>query len=259
MDRSRPHYLFCVTDWHELKNGTVQARALGPAMAVGVDRIPDFLGRIVLIGIFGALATNQTLGAISFFEKASETRFLDLAIILAGILYIGVVVGTTIIRVDPLRSAVGLEPRLSALVGTFLSVGLVMLAPADIGTELRVTSLILIVSGLFMSTFALLCLGRAFSVTAQARRLVVTGPYAVVRHPLYLCEEITILGIALAHLSIAAVLIVVVQWMFQLRRMTNEEKVISATFPEYAAYAAKTPRIIPDVFSRRLRDFWNSR
>src|SRR4029077_7970043 len=99
--------------------------------------------------------------------------------------------------------------------------------------------------GFVMSTFTLLWLGRAFSVTAQARRLVVAGPYAIVRHPLYLCEEITVLGIALAHLSIAAVLIVVLQWVYQLRRMTNEEKVISATFPEYAAYAAKTPKVIP--------------
>ena len=104
-----------------------------------------------------------------------------------------------------------------------------------------------------MSTYALLSLGRAFSVTAQARCLVVTGPYAIVRHPLYLCEEISVLSIALAHLSLVAVLIVVVQWIFQLRRMTNEEKVIDAAFPEYAAYAAKTPKIVPLAFSRMIR------
>ena len=37
------------------------------------------------------------------------------------------------------------------------------------------------------------------------------------------CEEIAFIGIALTHFSIEAVLVVVVQWLFQLRRMTNEE------------------------------------
>jgi protein-S-isoprenylcysteine O-methyltransferase Ste14 len=83
---------------------------------------------------------------------------------------------------------------------------------------------------------------------AQARRLVTTGPYAIVRHPLYLCEEITVLGVALMHFSFVAVLMVAAQWMFQLRRMTNEEKVLGAAFPECVAYAARTPKIIPRLF-----------
>ena len=228
-------------------------------MASRFGEISDFVGRMALISIFGALATNQTLGAIARFANGTETRLLDLAIAFSGIFFTAVVVGLTIIRSEPVRRAIGLEPRLSALVGAFLAVGLVALAPADLGTGLQVTSLILIIAGSVMSTCALLWLGRAFSVTAQARRLVVTGPYAIVRHPLYLCEEISVLGIALAHLSIAAALIVLVQWMFQLRRMTNEENVIDASFPEYAAYAAKTPKIVPHVLSRMIRDIANWR
>jgi protein-S-isoprenylcysteine O-methyltransferase Ste14 len=226
-------------------------------MAPRFSEISDLLGRMALICIFGALATNQTLGAVALFEKGGATRLLDLAIALSGIFFTSVVVGLTIIRIEPVRRAIGLEPRLSALAGAFLAVGLVGLAPADLGTGLRVTSLILITAGSVMSTWALLWLGRAFSVTAQARRLVVTGPYAIVRHPLYLCEEISVLGIALAHLSIVAVLIVLLQWMFQLRRMTNEEHVIDAAFPEYAAYATKTPKIVPHVLSRKIWDLAN--
>jgi protein-S-isoprenylcysteine O-methyltransferase Ste14 len=56
-----------------------------------------------------------------------------------------------------------------------------------------------------------------------------------------------------------AVLIVVVQWIFQLRRMTNEEKVIDATFPEYVAYAAKTPKIVPLALSGMIRVLLNWR
>jgi protein-S-isoprenylcysteine O-methyltransferase Ste14 len=221
------------------------------------EKVSDFVARIVLVCGFGTLATYQTFGAIAAFENASEMAILDPAIAFASIFFTAVVVGLTIMRIEPIRSAIGIEPRLSALVGAFLSVSLIALAPADLGTGLRVASLILIMAGSVMSTCALLWLGRAFSVTAQARRLVVTGPYAIVRHPLYLCEEISVLGIALAHLSIAAALIVAVQWTFQLRRMSNEEKVIDATFPEYAAYAARTPKIVPLVLSRMVRVLLN--
>jgi protein-S-isoprenylcysteine O-methyltransferase Ste14 len=236
-----------------------QACANRRVLATRFGEISDFLGRMALIIMFGALATNQTLGAIALFETGRESRLLDLAIAVLGIFINADVIGLTIKRIEPVRSGIGFEPRLSAFVGAFLAVGLVALAPANLGTGLQVTSLVLIMAGSVMSTCALLSLGRAFSVTAQARRLVVTGPYAIVRHPLYLCEEISVLGIALAHLSIAAALIVLVQWMFQLRRMTNEETVIDAAFPEYAAYAAKTPKIVPHLLSWKIRGLANWR
>lgn len=213
-----------------------------------VNKVGDFVGRTALVGIFAALAANQTLAVIALFGNSGEQGFLDLATRLASIAYIVLVVGLTIVRLKPIRNAEGFEPRLSALAGTFLSIALVMLPLADIGTGLRVTSLILIAAGWVLSACVLLWLGRAFSVMAQARRLVTTGPYTIVRHPLYLCEEIMVLGVALTHLSVAAVFIVAVQWMFQLRRMTNEEKVLGAAFPECAAYAARTPKIIPRLF-----------
>ena len=213
-----------------------------------VNKVGDFVGRTALVGIFAALAANQTLAVIALFGNSGEQGFLDLATRLASIAYIVLVVGLTIVRLRPIRNAEGFEPRLSALAGTFLSIALVMLPLADIGTGLRVTSLILIAAGWVLSACVLLWLGRAFSVMAQARRLVTTGPYTIVRHPLYLCEEIMVLGVALTHLSVAAVFIVAVQWMFQLHRMTNEEKVLGAAFPECAAYAARTPKIIPRLF-----------
>ena len=212
---------------------------------VEVNRVGDLAGRIALVTIFATAAINQTLGVIALFADYGEPRFLDLATRLASIAYVVLVLSLTIVRLKPIRNAEGFEPRLSALAGTFLSIALVQLPLADIGTGLRVTALILMAAGWILSACVLLSLGRAFSVMAQARRLVTTGPYAIVRHPLYLCEEITVLGVALAHLSIEAVLIVAVQWMFQLRRMANEEKVLGAAFPECAAYAAGTPKIIP--------------
>jgi len=43
-------------------------------------------------------------------------------------------------------------------------------------------------------------------------------------------------------------LLLAVQIAFQLRRMRNEEVILGAIFPEYAAYKAKTARLIPGVY-----------
>jgi protein-S-isoprenylcysteine O-methyltransferase Ste14 len=211
-------------------------------------QVADLVGRIALVTFFAAMATLQISAVIALFADSSAPSFLDVASRLASIAYVVLVVGLTVLRLKPIRHAEGFEPRFSALAGTFLSIALAALPPAEIGTGLRVTSLAMIAAGWVLSLCVLLWLGRAFSIMAQARCLVTTGPYAIVRHPLYLCEEITVLGVALARFSLWAVLIVAVQWMFQLRRMDNEEKVLGAAFPECAAYAARTPKIIPRLF-----------
>src|SRR5471032_2969917 len=195
--------------------------------------ISDFAGRATLVVFFCFLTTNKIMGVMRMLQNQEDIRFLDFAANVAGLAFVMLVVGMTIVRLKPLRSAEGFEPRLSALVGTGLSMGIIALPQADIGVALHITALVLILVGWILSVYVLLWLGRAFSIMAQARRLVSGGPYAIVRHPLYLCEEFAVLGIVITHLSIEAVLIMVVQWLFQLRRMANEEKVLREAFPEY--------------------------
>jgi protein-S-isoprenylcysteine O-methyltransferase Ste14 len=95
---------------------------------------------------------------------------------------------------------------------------------------------------------ALAWLGRSFSIMAEARRLVTHGPYALVRHPLYAAEVIGALGLFLQYASPWTALLMVVSMGIQLQRMRNEEQVLGATFSEYAAYAARTRRLIPGVY-----------
>src|ERR1700687_729738 len=88
---------------------------------------------------------------------------------------------------------------------------------------------------------------------AEARRLITHGPYALVRHPLYICEEIAVVGMFIQVMSPAAFLIVLAHALVQFRRMLNEEKVLKTTFAEYASYAARTPRLIPFAWSLSTR------
>jgi hypothetical protein len=62
---------------------------------------------------------------------------------------------------------------------------------------------------------------------AEARRLVTSGPHRFVRHPLYLAEELAIIGISMQFFSLATAFVLAVQIAFQLRRMHNEEAVLA--------------------------------
>jgi protein-S-isoprenylcysteine O-methyltransferase Ste14 len=95
-------------------------------------------------------------------------------------------------------------------------------------------------------------LGKSFSILAEARQLVTEGPYRIVRHPLYICEGIAVVGVMLQVISPWATLIAIVAAMLQYRRMINEEAILNSAFPEYRAYAARTPLVIP----ARLADFY---
>ena len=83
---------------------------------------------------------------------------------------------------------------------------------------------------------------------AEARHLVTEGPYAVIRHPLYLAEEIAVLGVFLQFMSFWAGILFVAHLGFQIQRMRNEEQILRQAFPEYEAYMKRTARVIPGIY-----------
>ena len=97
---------------------------------------------------------------------------------------------------------------------------------------------------------SVLALGRCFGVLPEARGLVTRGPYRLVRHPVYLGELGACGGLVLAapsgwNLGAAALMLA-----GQLVRLRLEERALTHAFPEYAAYAARTPRLIPSARRR---------
>ncbi len=70
----------------------------------------------------------------------------------------------------------------------------------------------------------------------------------VVRHPLYVAEEIVVIGLLIQFFSILMILIVGVHLYLQIARMINEERVLSQEFPAYEEYARRTARIIPGIY-----------
>jgi protein-S-isoprenylcysteine O-methyltransferase Ste14 len=116
---------------------------------------------------------------------------------------------------------------------------------------------------------SLLTLGRCFGLFPEARGLVTHGPYRYVRHPVYLGEFISGFGLLLPRLAFSehyvlrlpfsdAALalnlgalnlgIFVLFVALQLWRASNEERALTAVFPEYAEYRRRTARLLPGIY-----------
>jgi protein-S-isoprenylcysteine O-methyltransferase Ste14 len=106
---------------------------------------------------------------------------------------------------------------------------------------------VLICAGLLWSNWALRSLGRNISVIAQARGLATSGPYRLVRHPLYLGELVAMLGLVVRFPSAASVAAWVLTLVLQLYRTRHEEAVLVSVHPQYADYRARTSRIVPGM------------
>ncbi|MER9326515.1 isoprenylcysteine carboxylmethyltransferase family protein [Mesorhizobium sp. M0488] len=80
---------------------------------------------------------------------------------------------------------------------------------------------------------------------ATARQLVTSGPYSIIRHPLYICEAAFVLGMILSHFSVIMIALGGLQFLLQFRRAKNEEAILRQTFPEYEEYARRVPMLLP--------------
>jgi protein-S-isoprenylcysteine O-methyltransferase Ste14 len=91
--------------------------------------------------------------------------------------------------------------------------------------------------------------GSATVEISKGQTVISTGPYAIVRHPMYSGAAVYFIGLALAlgsywALIPAALAILILVW-----RLLDEEKFLRQNLPGYATYCAKLRwRLLPGVF-----------
>lgn len=213
------------------------------------DRVHELAGKTLLTAVFLGMLYLNVGGLANMLRADPRPAFWMLELIsqTLTIVFVGLVVFLTISRMPPRSTANGLAPRIAAILGTFFLVALAFLPPGEVPLFMRIIATGLILVGTIGSIYCISVLGRSFSIVAQARKLVTNGPYSIVRHPLYLTEGITTIGIIIMHWSAMAVALGLVQLALQFWRMGFEEQVLREAFPEYEEYAARVSMIVPSI------------
>lgn len=108
-------------------------------------------------------------------------------------------------------------------------------------------------AGTALRTWAIVALGRWFSLTLQVKPgqpVVESGPYRLLRHPSYAGGELAFLGIGLSAGNGLSPLLYVLPWVIaHVHRIGVEERALVETLGEpYRAYQRRTWRLLPFVW-----------
>jgi protein-S-isoprenylcysteine O-methyltransferase Ste14 len=152
-------------------------------------------------------------------------------------------VGSRLLHVLPLLGSLALI-GLDTMPGPLLDERLFPWAPWQFWTGALVTG-----AGLAFCVWARVHIGSNWSGTVTLKaghELIVTGPYAIVRHPIYTGLLTGIVGSALARGEWRGVLAIAIAWLALWRKLRLEERWMLELFDErYAAYRRRVPALLP--------------
>ena len=106
-----------------------------------------------------------------------------------------------------------------------------------------------VAAGLLMLWARLTFGGRSFHAAANPTSggVVTNGPYHFVRHPIYAAILYFVWAGVFSHASVLNALLAAVATAMVAVRIAAEERLLVGRYPEYAAYAARTKRVLPFV------------
>jgi protein-S-isoprenylcysteine O-methyltransferase Ste14 len=230
--------------------GQVIERASGRPAGYWRDLL---LGRLVPSAFFSLFLARQLILLWSGFHgiRSTSDAFFVIQQLLA-LAYFTLLVVLYAVRL-PQR---GTDHRAAvifiAFSGTFSAIGASFLPGGTHRDGLVLIGDLLATAGLAYSVWGLAFLRRSFSIIPEARRLVTGGPYSFSRHPVYLGEVTTAIGVNLATGGLLTAIAIAYFVVCELLRIRWEERILASTFPnDYPAYARRVPRYLPNPLAPR--------
>jgi protein-S-isoprenylcysteine O-methyltransferase Ste14 len=204
---------------------------------------PD-IGRLIMVPAAAAMLVLDLAALTRGDSPAAALRWVGTVLVCA--FYALIIWGY--LRRGPARATNGSVTGSAAAVLATLAPFAFPLLHGTAGVGRQLAGDLLLVGGLTWSVWALRCLGRNLSVLAQARELTDTGPYRLVRHPLYTGELVSALGLAIAAGTMAAFGLLAALIAMQAYRAVREEQVLTAVLPGYQTYRTRTAALLPGIF-----------
>lgn len=199
-----------------------------------------------LPGRVGRVATNLAgAAAAAWFAQASFVYYVHTHRLIGGLFLVEQVwfAAAFLLRRPAQEVSLRLSSWLLAAGGTF---GGLLLRPAGLHYLWGVRAGFgLQLAGLVAAIASLVVLGRSFGFVAADRGLVIRGPYAVVRHPVYAAYMLIEIGYVTQAISLRNVLVLLLATACNVGRTIAEERVLSAS-PQYRRYRDRVRwRLIP--------------
>jgi protein-S-isoprenylcysteine O-methyltransferase Ste14 len=152
----------------------------------------------------------------------------------------------SLVRIPPNAAMVNLRSIL-AVAGMTLVPAQIRPTVASVGI-LASCGVILELFGVVLSQFGRLYLGRSFGLLPANRGVVTTGPFRLMRHPIYLGWLILTVGYVMAYPNVLNALVVICTLPFMMWRIDLEEELLRED-PSYRAYTERVRyRLIPWLF-----------
>jgi protein-S-isoprenylcysteine O-methyltransferase Ste14 len=83
---------------------------------------------------------------------------------------------------------------------------------------------------------------------ARGARLITTGPYRFIRHPMYSAVLLITVSLVLSRFTLARLTVWTALLTVLLAKLQHEEVLLAKRFREYTAYQRRTKRLVPFVF-----------
>lgn len=125
-------------------------------------------------------------------------------------------------------------------------------------TPMAVAAIVVTIAGMAFAVWARVYLGSNWSSAPQIKEkheLIRSGPYRLVRHPIYTGILLAMAGTALANGKVRGALAVVLCWMGWEIKYRMEEKFMAQAFgAEYEDYRRSTAALFPRLAANPIRD-----
>jgi len=194
---------------------------------------------ILIFAILAALVAVKRVATGSILDRPEGSPLVQLVNVF-NLLFLLVV--------NPLAGVLLLTGRLAAI-----DPGHVDILDPGIRAAVQIAGLAVYVIGFAVMAWALIALRRSYQLGGLAPRpedrMVTSGPYRVIRHPMYAAVLMISFGLACLTQSVLGLAVVVIYFALLSRLIPIEEsRLLSAYGESYAAYQRGTRRLVPFVY-----------